>query len=981
LGRTLTDDEMQGLVNGFARDYLDAVKIQIENNIADQDVEQSVIKAFHMTVLSEFNLPPEAWTLYTPFQLMSEEQSDALWEDILSSSEDSLKMIETNAKLAGYMASQVVPDIGIGPYPDITPEMQERSTMASQWFGHIGLFEASSTYSIDNFGAWGPQAAMTGGIAMSRINPLLGSAVFMLGWMFNATSAEGGTGSVRFEDGQGGQYLGLDDGRYIFNLPDQGSATLAPDGSVLVNLFDDSGYLFLADGQNIQYDTTGEVVPASYAAQVGEALQAIADKFNTTVEELRQFNEELAFSDIVQSAMDIVVPPIENAASLLAQAMGGVQSSLRGMYDDLFGTPPAGDEGGDGGEGGDNPDSIPCGTPGGNDPVVMPGVPDIVGGLMRDAMRKPYDPLVLDLDGDGIELTDISVNPVYFDLDNDAFAERVGWVGADDGMLARDLNGDGVINDVTELFGNQTTSGMAALAVLNGNGDGVIDAGDGAFADLQIWRDVNQNGLTEAGELRTLEEEGIESIGLTATAVTQTVNGNQIVALGGFSRGDGTTGVMGDVRLMLDQVASRYVGAVELDIETLFLPKLRGYGQVADLHISMSQDAGLKELVKQFIALDVTHAEQFPALMDAILLRWAGTDQINPTSRGSYFDARKLTALERFYSQPYIQEGRTNPGPTTGAALTQAWGQFRNIYLPRLVIQGPAAALFPAATIDFFSDTMTLGATLADQVAALDSNAPTEAKAKLVYWHQQATILDWSVRLFGHTHQEVASAVNARLSPEDLALVGGDIFRSLLGGTEEADTLNAVSSGGTLFGFAGNDTLTGNGGADFLDGGADDDLLDGGAGLDNLDGGAGNDILGGALNGVDYNGLTVIAGVGRGNDYTGGIGNDLLRGTAYADHYLFNLGDGQDTLVENGAIGHEDQLRFGAGITAADLTLTRDGDNLVIGVGSGEDRITLSNWYVSEGNWVETLLFADGSRLDRTALIGQTSGMAGSSEA
>ncbi|WP_240488032.1 hypothetical protein, partial [Acinetobacter baumannii] len=69
-----------------------------------------------------------------------------------------------------------------------------------------------------------------------------------------------------------------------------------------------------------------------------------------------------------------------------------------------------------------------------------------------------YDPVVLDLDGDGIET--IAANKwagVLFDHDNDGIRTSTGWVGSDDGILVLDRNGDGVINDGSELFGDSVT--------------------------------------------------------------------------------------------------------------------------------------------------------------------------------------------------------------------------------------------------------------------------------------------------------------------------------------------------------------------------------------------------------------------------------------------------------------------------------------------------------------------------------------------
>jgi hypothetical protein len=141
------------------------------------------------------------------------------------------------------------------------------------------------------------------------------------------------------------------------------------------------------------------------------------------------------------------------------------------------------------------------------------------------------DPLVLDLDGDGLELTSRTNVNVHFDVDNDGFAERTAWVTGDDGFLARDLNGNGKIDHIGELFGDAATSGFTALATLDSNGDGKIDAADAEFASLRVWRDLNGNGVTDAGELKTLAESGITEISLATTTPQQgSILGNTIRA-------------------------------------------------------------------------------------------------------------------------------------------------------------------------------------------------------------------------------------------------------------------------------------------------------------------------------------------------------------------------------------------------------------------------------------------------------------------
>lgn len=94
------------------------------------------------------------------------------------------------------------------------------------------------------------------------------------------------------------------------------------------------------------------------------------------------------------------------------------------------------------------------------------------------------------------------------------------------GWLVLDRNGNGVIDDLTELFGNFTAqplnedrNGFLALAVFDeiangGNGNGEIDPGDAVYDHLQIWIDANHNGISEEGELHSLREMGIFRIDL-----------------------------------------------------------------------------------------------------------------------------------------------------------------------------------------------------------------------------------------------------------------------------------------------------------------------------------------------------------------------------------------------------------------------------------------------------------------------------------
>ncbi|MBB4112774.1 Ca2+-binding RTX toxin-like protein [Rhizobium sp. BK226] len=242
--------------------------------------------------------------------------------------------------------------------------------------------------------------------------------------------------------------------------------------------------------------------------------------------------------------------------------------------------------------------------------VLGEGAFDILG-LMIKTMTGHYpwggqDPLVLDLDGDGIELTALDRSKSKLDLDNDLYSESSGFVGKDDGVLVRDLNGDGKITGSNEMFGNATTSGLAALALLDGNHDGKVDAGDSGLADfngdgtlstadtfssLLIWQDANENHRTDVGELKSVTERGIASINVTANPVTapQAVNGNTITSTAGYTMADGTVRTIADVVLRLDNQNTTYVGApITVSQSVLDLADLRGRGTLVSLHEAMS---------------------------------------------------------------------------------------------------------------------------------------------------------------------------------------------------------------------------------------------------------------------------------------------------------------------------------------------------------------------------------------------------------
>ena len=211
----------------------------------------------------------------------------------------------------------------------------------------------------------------------------------------------------------------------------------------------------------------------------------------------------------------------------------------------------------------------------------------------RSGKAHGYDPLILDLGGNGIETISVAgFSGSLFDHNNDGIRTAIGWISSDDGLLVRDLNGNGLIDNGSELFGNNTrlangqnaAHGYAALAELDSNHDNLINQADELFSSLKVWQDINQDGISQANELFTLQALGIQSLNLEHQEDNKDLgNGNRLTHIGSYTKTDGTTGEMGDVEFAANRLYSRYTDTVELTPEQVKAPNLQGLGRLRDL--------------------------------------------------------------------------------------------------------------------------------------------------------------------------------------------------------------------------------------------------------------------------------------------------------------------------------------------------------------------------------------------------------------
>ena len=169
----------------------------------------------------------------------------------------------------------------------------------------------------------------------------------------------------------------------------------------------------------------------------------------------------------------------------------------------------------------------------------------------------------------------------------------------------RDLNGNGIIDNGSELFGDNTTladgskaaHGFVALAQLDSNSDGKVDALDSAFNELKVWVDANSDGVSQASELHTLMDLDIQSLNVAYQDVNQNLgNGNSIQQLGNYTKADGSTAQMGDAWFAVDKLYSRFIDKIDMTAEQAQAANLSGIGRLRDLREAAALSPNLASL-------------------------------------------------------------------------------------------------------------------------------------------------------------------------------------------------------------------------------------------------------------------------------------------------------------------------------------------------------------------------------------------------
>jgi len=178
---------------------------------------------------------------------------------------------------------------------------------------------------------------------------------------------------------------------------------------------------------------------------------------------------------------------------------------------------------------------------------------DNAGNSNTDRLTFEYrwDPIVVDLGNDGLEFIDAAQSHAAIDRNNDGTPERTAWVRGTEGILAWDYDGDGAITrfDEIEFWSHvqptdPTRTDLESLArpEFDTNQDGVFDADDAKWSQFRLWRDVNENGVSDVGELQTLDQADISALYLGANVLNRRYGSDVLVR--GYTRVQMTDGSM-----------------------------------------------------------------------------------------------------------------------------------------------------------------------------------------------------------------------------------------------------------------------------------------------------------------------------------------------------------------------------------------------------------------------------------------------------
>ncbi|VEB25597.1 RTX toxin protein [Actinobacillus lignieresii] len=582
-----------------------------------------------------------------------------------------------------------------------------------------------------------------------------------------------------------------------------------------------------------------------------------------------------------------------------------------------------------------------------------------------------YDPLALDLDGDGLET--ISMNGhkgALFDHEGIGIRTATGWLAADDGFLVLDRNQDGMINDISELFSNKnklsdgsiSSHGFVALSDLDVNKDKLIDQNDTLFSKLQVWRDLNRNGFSEPEELFSLEALNIKSLHTAYEERNDVLFGDNILTqLGKYEKTDGSFSQMGDINFSFNPFYSRFTEALNLTEHQKRAINLAGTSRVRDLREAATLSVELETLLQKYtVASD--YKEQ-RSLLPVILDKWATTDlQYKPYEKEllkTVESTDNSAAVVRVTPTQLnnIRNGKNDPVVMQNFEKTKAristLNSLYGLNINQLYYTTDEDIRYITdkvnnmyqTTVDLAYRSLLLQTRLkkylysinVKQVGGKWTNDYSRTKALFnatFYKSPENALYDLSEYLsFFEHHLKWKEGLLLLSYYIDYAKEQG-FYENWV--TSSNVTITHLKSAGILFAESIN-----------LKANQENNILLGNKNDNQLVGDLGDDLL------------------------IGGLGNDTLKGGYGSDTYIFSKGHGQDVIYEDSDTQHRERdidiLEF-TDVNYAEVKFRREDNDLVIFGYHDNDSVKIKYFYSHEDYRFDQLVFSDRT-LSRSELI------------
>ncbi len=556
-------------------------------------------------------------------------------------------------------------------------------------------------------------------------------------------------------------------------------------------------------------------------------------------------------------------------------------------------------------------------------------------------------PLVIDMDRDNnADEIPLRESPVFFSPGALApeygnMAIKTSWIAPDDGLLALDINMNGVIDGRGELFGNEPsrfTDGFKKLAQYDVNQDNVINSADAVYTKLLVWQDQNTNGYSETGELRSLHATGITAINLNATNNISTVNYQ-----------GGGTGKIWDIWFASEFTNSVYLTTAPFAPDVFDLPQLDGIGRNKDLWRAMTDDAVLRAMAESFKS-SVTSIDlaSYRDGFENILFRWFGVEWLASSDGVPYVDDRV------FYAMASMTTGLTTPqSQFRGDSLQAAWDGYVNTTLLKFVAQIPTSEMAEA----FYLSLERLKQ-LQDTGTNLDTLtvAQIEAHIRPFFDAGGAYARNHPLKALGLDYDFDQDILKGKMGTTLEGLVAGIPTNTALQQSYWNNQLLIVDGlartnlgmGFSVTPLQDMNRIVGTGSAQTLTGGAAHDLIFGEGGNDVLNGGDGDDML------------------------FGGIGNDTLIGEGGQNTFYWNAGFGNDVVnnqSSSASLWDQDTLIIGKGVDPETVLVSSSGNDIILRDPVTQQTVTLQQQLSSIGiTEIASIMFERGEVWDSQEL-------------